>query len=132
MAWPFIPSYSKGRPVAIFVRPEALQASVAERDTLTQVNGKPFTGKAVLGEAMAAARPGDTLQGMVRSPTSDTERAVAIPLAPASHTLNWAVALVIMRERSNTCTTVIQFGLSIFRQASARATSVSANLAIIG
>src|SRR6516164_6668911 len=95
-AWPFIPSYSKGRPLAIFVRPEALQAGIAERNILKQVNGKPFTGNAVFGEAIAAARPGDQLLVTVQSPNADSERTVAIPLTAASATLNWAVALVIM------------------------------------
>jgi len=96
VAWPFIPSYSKGRPLAIFVRPEALQAGIAERNILKQVNGKPFTGNAVFGEAIAAARPGDQLLVTVQSPNADSERTVAIPLTAASATLNWAVALVIM------------------------------------
>jgi len=96
VAWPFIPSYAKGLPHATFVRPEARKAGVAERDILIQVDGKPFTGKVVFGEAIRTARPGDNLLVAVESPNTHTERTLAIPLAAASATLNWTVAFVVM------------------------------------
>ncbi|MGA8229943.1 MAG: SpoIIE family protein phosphatase [Candidatus Acidiferrales bacterium] len=94
--WPFLPGYSHGEPTAAFVRPEAFKAGVRERDIVTGVNGRAFTGLAVFGEAMAKAKPGDTLEVSVRTPGSNTERAAKIPLATPSRTINWAVAAVVM------------------------------------
>src|SRR6266481_4380060 len=94
--WPFIPGYSHGEPTAAFVGPEAYKAGVREIDVVTGVNGQPFTGLAVFGEAMAKAKPGDTLEITLRTPGSNTERTAKIPLTTPSRTINWAVAAVIM------------------------------------
>src|SRR5215472_5761163 len=59
--WPFLLGYSHGQPTAVFVRPEARAAGVHEGDVVTQVNGRPLTGKAVFGEATRMAKPGDQL-----------------------------------------------------------------------
>ena len=94
--WPFIPGYSHGEPTAAFVGPEAYKAGVRENDVVAGVNGQPFTGLAVFGEAMAKAKPGDTLEITLRAPGSNTERTAKIPLTTPSRTINWAVAAVIM------------------------------------
>jgi sigma-B regulation protein RsbU (phosphoserine phosphatase) len=94
--WPFIPGYSHGEPTAAFVGPEAYKAGVRENDVVAGVNGQPFTGLAVFGEAMAKAKPGDTLEITLRTPGSNTERTAKIPLTTPSRTINWAVAAVIM------------------------------------
>jgi len=94
--WPFIPGYSHGEPTAAFVGPEAYKAGVREIDVVTGVNGQPFTGLAVFGEAMAKAKPGDTLEITLRTPGSNTERTAKIPLTTPSRTINWAVVAVIM------------------------------------
>ncbi len=94
--WPFIPGYSHGEPTAAFVGPEAYKAGVRENDVVAGVNGQPFTGLAVFGEAMAKAKPGDTLEITLRTPGSNTERTAKIPLTAPSRTINWAVAAVIM------------------------------------
>jgi len=88
--WPFIPGYSHGEPTAAFVGPEAYKAGVRENDVVTGVNGQPFTGLAVFGEAMAQAKPGDTLEITLRTPGSNTERTAKIPLTTPSRTINWA------------------------------------------
>jgi sigma-B regulation protein RsbU (phosphoserine phosphatase) len=94
--WPFIPEYSHGEPTAAFVGPEAYKAGVREHDVVTDVNGQPFTGLAVFGEAIAKAKPGDTLEIAIRTPGSNTERTAKIPLTTPSKTIDWAVAAVIM------------------------------------
>jgi len=67
-AWPLIPGYVRGEPQAAFVGPEGRQAGVHDGDVLTAVNGRTFTGLAVFGEAMAAAKPGDALRIMYQTP----------------------------------------------------------------
>ncbi len=94
--WPFLAGYYHEEPTAAFVRPEAAEAGVREGDVVTRVNGRAFTGLAVFGEAMAKAKPGDTLEVSVRTPGSNAERTAKIPLAAPSRTMNWAVAAVIM------------------------------------
>jgi len=94
--WPFIPGYSHGEPTAEFVGPDAYGAGVREHDVVTSVNGQPFTGLAVFGEAIAKAKPGDTLEITARTPGSDTKRVAKIPLTTSPRTMNWKVAVVIM------------------------------------
>jgi phosphoserine phosphatase RsbU/P len=94
--WPFISGYSHGEPAATFVRPEALNAGVHEHDVLISVNGRPFTGQAVFGEAIANTKPGDMLEVTTRSPGSNTERTAKITLTTPARNINWAVAAVIM------------------------------------
>jgi sigma-B regulation protein RsbU (phosphoserine phosphatase) len=94
--WPFIPGYSDAEPTAAFVGPEAYSAGVREHDVVTSVNGQPFTGLAVFGEAIAKAKPGDTLEITSRTVGSNTERIAKIPLTTSPRTMNWKVAVVIM------------------------------------
>lgn len=94
--WPFIPGYSHGKPTAQFVTPQARDAGIHERDVITAVNGRPFTGLAVFGEAIVGKRPGDTLDITVESQGSNTERTVHITLVAPQKTIDWAMAAVIM------------------------------------
>jgi sigma-B regulation protein RsbU (phosphoserine phosphatase) len=94
--WPFIPGYSHGEPSAAFVGPEAYSAGVREHDVVTSVNGQPFTGLAVFGEAIAKAKPGDTLEITSRTLGSNAERIAKILLTTSPRTMNWKVAVVIM------------------------------------
>jgi phosphoserine phosphatase RsbU/P len=93
---PFVAEYRHGRPIATFVRPEAQQAGLREDDELAAINGRPFTGTAVFGEAFAKAKPGDTLQVTARTPGDSAERTVTISLVRATFTLSWATASVIV------------------------------------
>src|SRR6516225_7865866 len=94
--WPFLLGYSRGQPTAVFVRPEGRAAGVHEGDVVSQVNGKPLTGKAVFGEATRVAKPGDQLRVTVRRPDSAVEGEATIRLRAASAQLSWALALVVM------------------------------------
>ena len=94
--WPFILNYSKGQPTASFVTAVAQRAGVSEGDAVTQVNGRPLTGKAVFGEEIANAKSGDKLQVTVRSPSGTNEHTVAIPFVPATATVSWILAAVVM------------------------------------
>ena len=95
-AWPFILGYSHGQPTATFVRPEVHAAGVHEGDVVIRVNGALLTGKAVFGEAIRTAKPGDKIQLTLRSPNSTTQWEVAIPLEIGSRKLDWAFVLVVM------------------------------------
>ena len=95
-SWPFILNYSKGQPTASFVTAVAQRAGVSEGDVVTQVNGRPLTGKAVFGEEIANAKSGDKLQVTVRSRSGTNEHTVAIPFVPATATVSWILAAVVM------------------------------------
>jgi sigma-B regulation protein RsbU (phosphoserine phosphatase) len=51
---------------------------------------------AVFGEAIAKAKPGDTLQVTVQTPGSNTERTTKIPLTTPGRTIHWTAAVVIV------------------------------------
>ena len=59
--WPFTASYNHGVPITSFVTGPAANAGLSNHDVLTAINGRPFTGLKVLGEAVSAAQPGDTM-----------------------------------------------------------------------
>src|SRR5882757_8765740 len=94
--WPFILGYSHGEPTEEFVGPAAYSVGVREHDVVTSVNGQPLTGLAVFGEAIAKAKPGDTLEITARTPGSNTERMAKILLTTSPRTMNWEVAVVIV------------------------------------
>ena len=94
--WPFHPIYSEGQPVAAFVRAEAQRAGLHENDILVAVNGRPFKGTAVFGEALAKAKPGDTLAVTARMPGPTVERTITIPLDRPTKGAGWAVASVVI------------------------------------
>ena len=59
------------------VSPEAEKAGLHRGDVLLAINGKPYTGTAVLAGALAQARPGQNVYVTVRSATG--EHTVALP-----------------------------------------------------
>jgi len=94
-AWPFVPGYVRGEPKAVFIRPEGRQAGVHDGDVLTAVNGRAFTGLAVFGEAIAAAKPGDALRIMSQTPGSQDSKTATIFLRPASDVKGLALGAVL-------------------------------------
>src|SRR5579864_5873910 len=101
-AYPFFPSFVSGRPLTQFVGAAAQRAGVKENDILLAVNGKPFTGLAVFGEAMRHAKPGDPLTVTVLTPGDTNARNATLPLGQATSprfawaTLTlWAIKLVM-------------------------------------
>ena len=70
--WPFLVGvFSEDLSIA-FLTPEAKAAGLHEGDTLVAVNGKPVTGTAVYGEAIAHGHGGDVLQVTVRPKANTT------------------------------------------------------------
>jgi sigma-B regulation protein RsbU (phosphoserine phosphatase) len=78
VGWPFIPSYIAGEPHATFVLPNGLDAGIKENDILVAINGRPFTGTAVYGDAIARATIGDTMQVTVRTPSEPAPRVASV------------------------------------------------------
>jgi len=95
--WPFIPLYSHGKSLAEFVRRDAVSAGVQENDVIVAVNGHPFTGLAVFGEAMRLATPGDTVTVTVVSPSGGTPRTAVIPLVLQTSTGGATLILLLMK-----------------------------------
>jgi phosphoserine phosphatase RsbU/P len=95
--WPFVPGYFQGQPHAEFVERFAQQAGVKENDVLISVNGHPFTGLAVFGEAMRLARPGDTLRASVLS-SGDTAPRTAIMALPQRSMPGHAAAILFFMK----------------------------------
>ncbi|MGC1485640.1 MAG: SpoIIE family protein phosphatase [Candidatus Acidiferrum sp.] len=98
-AYPFFVDYVKGRPLLVQAAPGS---GVKANDVLISVNGRAFTGFAVLGEAMRVAKPHDTLTVEVLAPGDAAPRSVSMRLAQvtsprvawATLTL-WALKLVM-------------------------------------
>jgi phosphoserine phosphatase RsbU/P len=78
--WPFVPLYTHGQPHAEFVREYAQAAGLKENDVLVSINGQPFTGLAVFGEAVRLAKPGDSLTVFALSNGESTPHIAVIPL----------------------------------------------------
>jgi sigma-B regulation protein RsbU (phosphoserine phosphatase) len=96
-AWPFQAVYMNGQPVASLLRPEAAHAGLSFGDVIIALNGRVFTGTAVFGDAIAAARPGDVFTVVVRTPSTDAERTISIPLQPEGKLIfTWSLALLLM------------------------------------
>ena len=95
--WPFIPLYSHGKPQVEFVRQGAVSAGIQENEVIVAVNGHPFTGLAVFGEAMRLAKPGDTVTVTVVSPSGGTPRTVVIPLIRQTSTGGATLILLLMK-----------------------------------
>src|SRR5262249_19287231 len=72
------------------------EAGVSEGDVITHVNGRPLTGLAVFGEAVANSKSGGKLEVTVRSPGRTNEHTAAIPFVAARATVNWTLAAVLM------------------------------------
>src|SRR5271155_5733291 len=93
---PFLATYSHGQPIVEFVRKNAQQAGLHENDLLVAINGRPFTGTAVFGEAIAHAKPGDKLDVTARTPTETKDRTITIVLERPEKMAGWAVASVVL------------------------------------
>ena len=87
--WPFLvfPQY-RGPGFSIkYLRPQAIQVGLRDGDTIVAINGRPVTGIAVFGEAIAKSHRGEALRMTVRSPEGpgeSPEKTVAVTLNPAS------------------------------------------------
>jgi sigma-B regulation protein RsbU (phosphoserine phosphatase) len=71
--WPFTASYNGGAPTTAFVTGPAANAGLSDGDVVTAVNGRPFTGLKILGEAVSPAQPGDTMSVDFHPSTSPSE-----------------------------------------------------------
>ncbi len=80
--WPFlaVPDNSAPQLRIAVLQPNAIAAGLKENEVLTQVNGRVPTGAGMYGDAVADARPGDTVQIQVRS--NQGLRTVSIRLGP--------------------------------------------------
>jgi sigma-B regulation protein RsbU (phosphoserine phosphatase) len=94
VGWPFIPSYIAGQPHATFVLPNGLDAGIKENDILVAINGRPFAGTAVYGDAIARAAIGDTMQVTVRTPSEPAPRVASVIIQP--HRLYLSSAGIVM------------------------------------
>jgi len=93
---PLVANYENGHPVAQFVGLSAQRVGVKEGDILLAVNGRPFRGLAVFGEAMRLARPGDSLTVEVLTPGDTRPRSATIRLEPVSSPpFNWTGASLL-------------------------------------
>jgi sigma-B regulation protein RsbU (phosphoserine phosphatase) len=97
--WPLIASYTNGRPVASFVNESAQAAGLRNNDVLLAINGRPFTGVAVLGEAVRTANPGDSMSITFRPANSSETRTVTLTLLrhQRPRILNGYIALIILK-----------------------------------
>jgi phosphoserine phosphatase RsbU/P len=95
--WPFVAIYSHDEPHAEFVRDYAISAGLRENDTLVAVNGHPFSGLAVFGEAMRLAKPGDTLSLLVLTPGDSARRTVTIPLVRQTSSGGTGLVLLFLK-----------------------------------
>jgi phosphoserine phosphatase RsbU/P len=81
VAWPFAPSYSGGNlPTVGFVTPPASGAGLRDGDSISAINGKPVTGLAVFGDAIASAKPGDSMSIAYRSASDRSEHSIVFNL----------------------------------------------------
>ncbi|MBL8177450.1 MAG: SpoIIE family protein phosphatase, partial [Bryobacterales bacterium] len=67
-------------PVLRFMPPESRDAGLAEGDRILTINGAPFTGMRVLGQAMANAKPGDSLRVTYQPAAGGPPQSAAIAL----------------------------------------------------
>src|SRR5579859_8099326 len=95
-AYPFVPAYAKSRPAAQFVGASAQRVGVKKGDILLAINGRPFRGLAVFGEAMRLAKPGDPLTVEVLTPGDTAPRSATVLLAPVDlPPFNWTGASIL-------------------------------------
>ena len=82
--WAFLVGVTNNDLSISYLRPEAKAAGLREGDTLVAVNGKPVTGTAVVGQAIAHAHGGDVLEVTVRpkgNTTDSGDRTVSLKLS---------------------------------------------------
>ncbi len=79
--WPFLTALDDSAPKLIVAvpQPNAIAAGLKGDEVLTQVNSRPATSMGVYGDAIARARPGETINLQVRS-KQGTTRTVSIRL----------------------------------------------------
>jgi phosphoserine phosphatase RsbU/P len=94
--WPMVPTYLHGLPIAEFTIQGAAQAGVRENDVIVAVNGQPFTGLAVFGEAMRHAKPDQSVSVTVQTPGQATPRTVSIPLEQRRQPANLLAAIPLL------------------------------------
>jgi sigma-B regulation protein RsbU (phosphoserine phosphatase) len=93
---PFVANYENGHPVTQVVGLSAQRVGVKKGDILLAVNGRPFRGLAVFGEAMRPARPGDSITVEVLTPGDTRPRSSTIHLEPLSPPpVNWTGASLL-------------------------------------
>ena len=76
---PFIAAATASASLDI-VDPAAEKLGLHAGDMLLAVNGVPYTGTSVLGQAFSQARPGDTVQVTLQDPSGT--RTVTLPVTP--------------------------------------------------
>jgi phosphoserine phosphatase RsbU/P len=75
--WPFLASYNGGVPITSFTTAAPSDEGMRDKDILVAIDGRPFTGLKVLGEAVSAAHPGDTMSVTYHPSTALTETRTA-------------------------------------------------------
>ncbi|MGC1383403.1 MAG: SpoIIE family protein phosphatase [Candidatus Acidiferrales bacterium] len=80
MAWPLVVGYVNRAPIAGFVTAPAYDAGLRDGDQIIAVNRRPFTGLAVFGDAVAAAKPGDMMNVTFHSTKVPADRTIAFAL----------------------------------------------------
>ncbi len=110
--YPFYPSFVNGRPLAQFVDPSAQRAGLKENDILLALNGKPFTGLAVFGEAIRHAKPGDplTVTFLTRDDTNSRNATILLEQATSPRGA-WATTLTLLALKLVMPTFCILLGL---------------------
>jgi sigma-B regulation protein RsbU (phosphoserine phosphatase) len=96
VGWPFIPAYTAGQPHATFVLPNGLDAGIKEGDIVVAINGKPFTGTAVYGAAIAHAPAGDIMEVTVRTLGEPAPRVTNVTLQPHRFFLSSAGMVMVV------------------------------------
>jgi sigma-B regulation protein RsbU (phosphoserine phosphatase) len=89
--WPFLVGVTKNDLSIAYLGPEAKAAGLREGDTLVAVDGKPVTGTAVYGQAIAHAHGGDVLSVSVRpagNTTGSGYQTVSLRLSGEKRLLN--------------------------------------------
>ncbi len=111
-AYPFYPSVVNGRPLAQFVGPTAQRAGLKENDILLALNGKPFTGIAVFGEAIRHAKPGDplTVTVLTRGDTNSRNATILLEQATSPHGA-WGTTVTLLALKLVMPTFCILLGL---------------------
>ena len=99
VGWPFIPAYTDAQPLASFLLPEALDAGLKENDAIISLNGHSFTSTSIFGDAIANAKPGDTMTVIARTAGEPAARDVTITLKPHRHYLSPVGMVLIIALR---------------------------------
>ena len=98
--WPFMVNYIGGLPTASFVTGVASNEGLRDHDVITAINGRPFTGLKVFGEAVAHAQPGDTMSATFHPSAAPTETRTAtftLQLHQNPHALGGLIAIFTLK-----------------------------------